>query len=528
MAKRLRAAIYARFSSDKQRDASIEDQVSAGTRYCERKDYELVMVYTDYALSGRSDDRPDFLRMIDGAKKGLFDVVVVWKLDRFARNMMDQFHYERELKLSGVTLESCKENISGGTMEADMNKGMLAIFAQIRSQQSAVDTMRGMLGKAEKCQYLGYYWFGYSHEGDVITLDPLNAPLARRIHDDYLAGTPIDDLLRVLIAAGVKTKNGNDPGYSFVTGILKSWVYAGVYQWGKRKDERGRVIKDAHGQPVPLVRVENGIPAIVSRETKIACLERLRYRKHCNARVDYLLSGKLECSLCNKLMHGETGTSKTGAVHTYYVAKDNGSRYSIAKDVIEDAVAKGIREMLEDRELCRKLALRHVEYLNDVEDQTPALEAAQAEKKSLERQLGNVVDAISKGAPYEVMAPKMEALKADLAHAEARMIELQSESESATAADIMEFFEAISAGAMTDKQIISAFVGNVIYDGESALAVMNFDDKPTERYEIEWFVGGGNKTRTRRSDGGFVKCKYGAPNGNRTRISALKGPRPNR
>lgn len=104
MSSMLRAAIYARFSSDKQRDASIEDQVAAGNRYAAMRGYEVVAVYADYAISGRSDDRPQFLQMIDDAKKGMFDVVIVWKIDRFARNMMDQFHYEREMKMHNVTL----------------------------------------------------------------------------------------------------------------------------------------------------------------------------------------------------------------------------------------------------------------------------------------------------------------------------------------------------------------------------------------------------------------------------------------
>lgn len=188
MSSMLRAAIYARFSSDKQRDASIEDQVAAGNRYAAMRGYEVVAVYADYAISGRSDDRPQFLQMIDDAKKGLFDVVIVWKIDRFARNMMDQFHYEREMKLHNVTLESCQENISGNTIEADINKSVLALAAQLRSHQIGVDTMRGLLGKAEQCQYLGVWRFGYSHDGDTITLDPATAPLAEKVHYDYLAG----------------------------------------------------------------------------------------------------------------------------------------------------------------------------------------------------------------------------------------------------------------------------------------------------------------------------------------------------
>lgn len=528
MAKRLRAAIYARFSSDKQRDASIEDQVSAGTRYCERKDYELVMVYTDYALSGRSDDRPDFLRMIDDAKKGLFDVVIVWKLDRFARNMMDQFHYERELMLAGVTLESCMENISGGTMEADMNKGVLAIFAQIRSQQSAVDTVRGMTGKAEKGQYLGVWRFGYSHEGDVITLDPVTAPMARKIHDDYLQGVPVNSIIDWLIARGVKTKNGKDPGYNFVTGILKNLAYAGVYMWGQKKDSRGNVLKDSNGQAVPLIRIDGGMPAIVSMETKQACIDRLKFRKHGRTKLTYVLSGKLVWAESGSCMHGETGRSHTGNEHFYYVCKDNGKRRSVRKELIETTVAQGIREMLEDRELCKKLAARHVQFLAETEDNTPAIDAAKAEVKALEKQRENIVEAVANGAPYDMFKGKLESINSDIDGMNRRLEDLKNESTSATESDIMEFFEAISAGAMSDEQIISAFVGQVAFDGKQAVAVMNFDDKPTERYEIEWVLNGMKKARTPSSYQGFVRCVFGAPNGNRTRISALKGPRPNR
>ena len=256
--ERIRAVIYARFSCDKQRDASIDDQVQACTEYCERRGYEVVGVYPDYAISGRSDDRPQFLRMMKDARRGSFDVVVVWKIDRFARNMMDQYHYEREMRQSGVVLESCKENIAGNTMEADMNKGMLALFAQIRSQQSTVDTMRGMLGKAEKCQYLGIPRFGYSHEGDVITLDPVWAPVAKRLHADYLAGVSIEQLAAQLDAMGATTSRGTRPDYEFVLGILHNMAYAGVYIWGRKRDERGRVVTDAEGNPVPLVYKEGG------------------------------------------------------------------------------------------------------------------------------------------------------------------------------------------------------------------------------------------------------------------------------
>ena len=348
----IRAAVYARFSSDRQRDASIDDQVEAAQQYCERKGYEIVSIYADYAISGRSDDRPQFLQMVKDAGKGKFEVVVVWKIDRFARNMMDQFHYERELQINGVTLESCKENISGGTIEADMQKGMLAIFAQIRSQQGAVDTMRGMLGKARKCQYLGVTKFGYSHEGDVITLDPATAPLARKIHTDYIAGVSPIAIQQWLIASGVKNSQGKAPGYNFVICILKDWSYAGVYTWGRQKDERGNIIKGPDGKPLPIVRVEDGMPAIVTKSMKQECLRLLGVKSHNSIKNTYPLAGKLYYRDSGKVMCGAPGNSQTGRTYYYYVCFDeNKKRHSVRKDILEQSVVRAVREMLRDRQL---------------------------------------------------------------------------------------------------------------------------------------------------------------------------------
>ena len=187
----VRAAVYARFSCDKQRDASIDDQLYECGKYADAQGYEVVASYCDYAMSGRSDDRPQFLRMIEDAKTGAFSVILVWKLDRFARNMTDQYYYEHILQKAGVAIESTQERISGNGIEATNNKALTALFAQLRSQQSAVDTVRGMLGKARQCQYLGVPMFGYSHDGDRITLNPAEAPLVAKAHEDYLAGKSI-------------------------------------------------------------------------------------------------------------------------------------------------------------------------------------------------------------------------------------------------------------------------------------------------------------------------------------------------
>lgn len=110
----MKAVIYARYSSDSQREESIDGQIRECTEYAERNGITILGSYVDRALSARTDDRPDFQRMIADSEKRLFDVVLVWKLDRFSRNRYDSAHYKHILKKNGVRVMSVKENISDG------------------------------------------------------------------------------------------------------------------------------------------------------------------------------------------------------------------------------------------------------------------------------------------------------------------------------------------------------------------------------------------------------------------------------
>lgn len=482
----VRVAVYARFSCDKQRDESIEDQLYEAERYCEKHGYMIVSVYTDYAISGRSDDRPQFLSMIEDAKAGAFDVVLVWKMDRFARNMQDQFFHEKILNDCGVRLESVKENIAGNGIEASMSKGMHAIFAQIRSQQSAEDTMRGMVGKARKCQYLGYQWLGYTHDGDTITLDPATEGIAKAIHDRYLAGDAIKDIVQWLNSQGVTNRNGDQVGYQFVTGILKNWAYAGVYTWGKQKDDSGKLILDAYGLPIPLVRVENGIPAIVSQDVKERCLNRLGFRKHTNAKADYALSGKLFCSKCGHAMHGEMCRNKYGVECFRYVCRNKRRACTGVywKDDVEHAIASSIRHALEDPALVEAIAETFAKY-QESKRPTVSIEAAQADIKSLKRQRANLVKAVEDGMPFEHVKDRLEKIDAQQAGIERKIADLERTRNEITKADVLMMLSAIVDGARTDAEILSAFVYQARIYGDSAVAVLNLTDHETTPYEID-------------------------------------------
>ena len=110
----MKAVIYARYSSDNQREESIEGQLRECTAYCQKNDITILRTYIDRALSAKTDHRPDFQRMIKDSAKGLFEIVLVWKLDRFSRDRYDSAHYKHILKKNGVKVVSAKEHISDG------------------------------------------------------------------------------------------------------------------------------------------------------------------------------------------------------------------------------------------------------------------------------------------------------------------------------------------------------------------------------------------------------------------------------
>ena len=150
----MNAVIYARYSSDRQREESIEGQLRECTDYAMKNNLTLLGTYVDRALSARTADRPDFQRMIADSAKGLFDVVLVWKLDRFSRDRYDSAHYKRILKRNGVKVISAKENISDGP-EGIILESMLEGYAEYYSAELSQKIQRGQHDNAMKCKSNG-------------------------------------------------------------------------------------------------------------------------------------------------------------------------------------------------------------------------------------------------------------------------------------------------------------------------------------------------------------------------------------
>jgi Site-specific recombinases, DNA invertase Pin homologs len=131
-----RVAVYARFSSDNQRDESIDAQVRAIRKYCEDNGYIVVKVYIDRAKSATSDKRPAFQQMIADSALGLFDVVMVHKLDRFSRDRYDSAVYKHKLKKNGVRVFSVLERLDDSP-ESIMMESVLSGMAEHYSKNLA-------------------------------------------------------------------------------------------------------------------------------------------------------------------------------------------------------------------------------------------------------------------------------------------------------------------------------------------------------------------------------------------------------
>ena len=153
--------IYARYSSDNQREESIDGQIRECKEFAEKNDIRIIDTYIDRALSAKTDNRPSFQQMIKDSSKGLFDVIIVWKLDRFARNRYDSAHYKNILKKNGVKVISATEAISSGA-EGILLESMLEGDAEYYSAELAEKNNRGLTENALKCKYNGgSVAFGY-------------------------------------------------------------------------------------------------------------------------------------------------------------------------------------------------------------------------------------------------------------------------------------------------------------------------------------------------------------------------------
>lgn len=283
--------------------------------------------------------------MIKDSAKGLFDAVIVWKLDRFSRDRYDSAHYKRILRKNGVKVVSAKENISEGP-EGIILESMLEGYAEYYSAELSEKIHRGQKENALKGRNNGGgiplgYLLG---DEQKLVIDPLTAPIVVEIFKRYADGETVRTIIEDLNSRGLQTKRNQPFSMGSFNALLKNRKYIGEYSYQD-------------------VVIPGGVPAIVPEELFFRVQERMEKNKRAPARSkaedEFLLTTKLFCGKCERMMVGESGTSHTGKSHYYYKcgsAKRNKGckKKAVKKDWIERiAVIWTVNRVLRDDEINR-------------------------------------------------------------------------------------------------------------------------------------------------------------------------------
>ena len=200
----MRAVIYARYSSESQREESIEGQLRECYEFARRNKYIVLEEYIDRAISGTTDKRPDFLRMIEDGKSKNFDYVIVYQLDRFARNRYDSAINTLALRNNGVKVVSATENISDKP-EGRLLENVIIGINEYYSAELSQKVKRGLKESRIKGQFTGGRTpYGYNVENLKLSINETQANIVRLMFDEYLAGKKIKDIVVMLKDKGIK------------------------------------------------------------------------------------------------------------------------------------------------------------------------------------------------------------------------------------------------------------------------------------------------------------------------------------
>jgi len=297
------AVIYARYSSDKQTEQSIEGQLRVCYEFAKAQGYDIQKEYIDRAMTGTNDNRPSFLQMINDAKNKDFQFIIVYKLDRFSRNTYDSTLYKHKLAQSGVKVISATEAISD-TMEGKLIERILESMAEMYSVDLSQKVKRGMReSRLKKLSLGGYAPLGFKVVDKKLTINEEVAPHVKNIFEMYAKGVSQKEIIRYLTENRIKSNKNNIISYNSLYKIFKNKKYIGILEYDNDI-------------------IEDYCPAIVSVDLFDAVQRRLAENKQFSAKrkaqEKFILSGHLYCGYCGTSVIGDSATSKNGKKHSYY------------------------------------------------------------------------------------------------------------------------------------------------------------------------------------------------------------------
>ena len=476
----MNGVIYARYSSDNQREESIEGQLRECKEFAEKNDIQIVDTYIDRALTAKTDNRPNFQKMIKDSEKRAFDVIIVWKLDRFARNRYDSAHYKALLKKRNVRVLSATEQISPGA-EGILLEAVLEGMAEYYSAELAEKVIRGMTENALKCKYNGGTLpIGYTVDSNkFFQIDPVTAPVVLEAFKHYADGATMREITDEMNMRGIRTQRGCKVSINSVTRMLHNRKYIGEYKY-----------RD--------VVNPNGIPAIIPVDLFERVQERMAQNKKAPAKHkaedEYLLTTKLYCGKCGCFIVGESGTSQQRKlVHRYYkcvsVKKHKGcDKKTVRKEWIEDIVVDQIERIIFDDDLIETLADRAIQALNTESSILPSLRKQYAE---IQKGIDNMLNAIQQGIITSSTKERLEELEQQKSEIAVQITKEEMRRPTLTKEQIVFWFERFRK-MNTNKlehrrRLIDSFINSIYLYDDRMVITFNYKDgsKTITMEEIE-------------------------------------------
>ena len=446
-----RVALYARYSSDMQRDASIEDQLRVCREHAAAQNWRITDSYTDRALSGASLIRPGLQALLQDAMQGQFDIILAEALDGLSRDQADIATIFKQLHFAGVRIVTRAE----GEI-SELHIGLKGTMNALFLKDLAAKTHRGLRGQIEAGKSAGGLCYGYSiprhlkADGTLSTgdrkIDATEAAIVRRIFHDFAVGKSPRQIAAELNAEGHAAPGGKDWGQSTIngnaergTGILNNELYIGRLVWnrlkylkdpstGKRisrlnpadawitkEQPELRIIDDALWQAVKAR--QSGSRQRTAKTTK-ASLGQPEQHDHqqrtgfwSHQRPKHLLTGLARCGAC-----GGGYTKISATLFGCAAARNKGTcdnRLNIRVEALDEIVLSGLKGRLMDPGIYEEFLKAFIAERNTILAQHNAQYiAAQAELSKLKARQKVLIQALADGIPARTVKDEMIALEA--------------------------------------------------------------------------------------------------------------------
>lgn len=454
------AVIYARYSSSAQNDASIEQQIEKCKEYAEKNGITIIAVYEDRAKSGRTDNRPDFQRMMRDAAKGKFDFVIAWKSNRMGRNMLQAMQNEARLDSYGVRCLYVEEDYDDTPAGRFALRSMMNLN-QFFSENMAEDIQRGMEDNAKQCKVNGKLSYGFIKNADkTYGFDDFKISIVKeifnRLENDELEVDIYEDFNR----RGIPSPSGGEWNKNSLHAIATNERYTGVYIWGN-------------------IRIEGGIPAAIRKEQFLNVQQKRKIKKAVRGRHrdngEYILTGKLYCGHCGAHMVGMSGTSKLGLPHYYYACQTRRNqrtckKKNVRRDWLERMIAVLVQQQVLQPDVMEWIADSVLKFQKKCEECTE-LNVYQDRLTEIKASIGNIMKAIEMGVITETTKSRLIELENEQREYEAKVTAEKAIVPAVSREEILYWLESFKKGNVDDKVFQKKLIDSFI------TAVYLYDDK---------------------------------------------------